>query len=81
MSQAQRRAFGGNGFFFLFPPNEKGEAAGTHPKNEAELFTLASTHWLAGFAFVFIFVFICKIELFCPFEVFFLFIFTIYRGC
>jgi len=21
MSEAQRRAFGGNGFFFLFPPN------------------------------------------------------------
>jgi len=26
--------------------NVKGEAAGTHPKNEAELFTLASTRWL-----------------------------------
>ena len=26
--------------------NAKGEAAGTHPKKEAELFTLASTHLL-----------------------------------
>jgi hypothetical protein len=30
----------------FFVRNEKGEAAGTHPKNEAELFTLASTRWL-----------------------------------
>ena len=30
MRGAQRRAFGGNGFLFLFPPNAKGEAAGTH---------------------------------------------------
>jgi len=28
--------------------NAKGEAAGTHPKKEAELFTLASTRLLGG---------------------------------
>jgi hypothetical protein len=32
MSEAQHRAFGGNGFFFLFPPDTKGEAAGYSPK-------------------------------------------------
>jgi hypothetical protein len=30
---------------FLYP-NAKGEAAGTHPENEAQLFTLASTRLL-----------------------------------
>jgi len=28
------------------PLIDKGEAAGTHPKKEAGLFTLASTRWL-----------------------------------
>ena len=48
MSEAQRRTFGGDGFIFMSPPNDKGEAAGTHLENEAALFTLASTRWLAA---------------------------------
>jgi len=32
MSEAQRRTVGGNGFLFMFPPNIKGEVAGTHSK-------------------------------------------------
>jgi hypothetical protein len=27
LSEAQRRAFSGNGFFFLFPPNDKNQPA------------------------------------------------------
>jgi hypothetical protein len=38
-------------YFFnhLSCSNAKGEAAGTRPKKEAELFTLASTHWLEDY--------------------------------
>jgi hypothetical protein len=38
------------GIFIIFGLNDKGEAAGTHPENEAELFTLASTRllWMPG---------------------------------
>jgi hypothetical protein len=38
-------------FHLLFPDNKKGEAAGTHPKNEAELPTLASTR-LGDYIFI-----------------------------
>ena len=34
-------------------PNAKGEAAGTHPEDEAELFTLASTRLLASLGHVY----------------------------
>ena len=33
--------------YFFYSLNAKGEAASTHPEDEAELFTLASTRWLA----------------------------------
>jgi hypothetical protein len=36
---------------FFYSLNDKGEAAATHPKNEAWLFTLASTHLLAWILF------------------------------
>jgi hypothetical protein len=35
-------------FLFIAKLNEKGEAAGIHPENEAELFTLASTRLLGS---------------------------------
>jgi len=35
-----------HGSSFPARPNEKGEAACTHPEDEAELFALASTRWL-----------------------------------
>jgi hypothetical protein len=43
MSEAQRRAFGGNGFFFMFPPNGWALSCGTanlqHAPNETSLNT------------------------------------------
>jgi hypothetical protein len=38
--------------FYLFITNDKGEAAGTHLKNEGQLFTLASTRLLGSFHLV-----------------------------
>jgi hypothetical protein len=41
-----KRLYGINVIPNLFHPNEKGEAAGAYPRNQAELFTLASTRLL-----------------------------------
>jgi hypothetical protein len=39
VSEAQRRAFGGNGFFFMFPPNEKAH-------REPDLSAIRCSRWL-----------------------------------
>jgi len=36
----------------FYSPNAKGEAVGTYPNNEAELFALAATRQLSGLFFI-----------------------------